>query len=141
MIEHVPYPKGAYMLRESYRVMREGGVIRVVTPNLTAILGLYGSELRAEQQEYLVWFCKTFVPQECPVGAVSVINAMFRQWGHQFIYDEETLREALRTAGFRSIERCALGESCHLDLQNIENEERYPTGLLNFESVALEGLK
>ena len=141
MIEHVPYQEGACMLRECYRVMREGGVIRVVTPDLAAILGLYGSELRTEQQEYLEWFCKTFVPQECPLSAASAINAMFRQWGHQFIYDEETLRESMRAAGFTSIKRCALGESYHLDLQSLENQERYPAGLLNFESVALEGLK
>jgi predicted SAM-dependent methyltransferase len=141
MIEHVPYLKGAYMLRECHRVMREGGVIRIVTPDLAAILGLYRSDLRADQQEYLTWFCKTFVRQECPFSAAAAINAMFRQWGHQFLYDEETLRETMRAAGFRSVERFALGESRHFDLQNVENQERYPAGLLNFESVALEGLK
>ena len=44
-------------------------------------------------------------------------------------------------AGFGSIERRALGESGHLDLQDMENQQRYPKGLLNFESVALEGRK
>src|SRR5215831_15321510 len=33
MIEHIPYEKGACMLQECHRVMRSGGVIRVVTPN------------------------------------------------------------------------------------------------------------
>jgi predicted SAM-dependent methyltransferase len=140
MIEHVPYQKGVCILQECYRVMREGGVIRVITPDLAAIVGLYRSELCADQQEYLLWLCQTFA-QECPSNSVSAINAMFRQWGHQFIYDEETLTESMRAAGFRSLKRCALGESPHLDLQNMENQQRYPEGLLNFESVALEGLK
>lgn len=141
MIEHVSYQKAMYMLRECHRVMKEGGVIRIVTPDLAAIVGLYGSELRVDQQEYLLWFCRTLVPPEFPDNAASAINAMFRQWGHQFIYDEQTLMHSMRAAGFRSIERCVLGQSCHLDLQNLENQERYPKGLLNFESVALEGLK
>jgi predicted SAM-dependent methyltransferase len=140
MIEHVAYQKAVYMLRECHRVMQEGGVIRVVTPDLAAIVGLYGGKLCADQQEYLSWFCQTFA-QECPPSPVSAINAMFRQWGHQFIYDEKTLADSMLAAGFGSIERCALGESRHLDLQHMENQQRYPKGLLNFESVALEGLK
>ncbi len=141
MIEHVPYQEGIRMLQECHRVMRNGGIIRVITPDLAAIVGLYSSELGADQQKYLTWFCQTLVPQECPPSAVSAINAMFRLWGHQFIYDEETLADSMRAAGFRSVKRYGLGESRHLDLQNMENQQRYPDGLLNFESVALEGFK
>jgi predicted SAM-dependent methyltransferase len=141
MIEHVPYEKGVYMLRECHRVMRKGGVIRVITPDLAAIIGLYRSNLCDDQQEYLMWFCKTFVPQDCPPKATFAINAMFRQWGHQFIYDEETLADAMHTAGFSSVTRWLLGESDHPDLQNLGNEQRYPEGLLNFESVTLEASK
>ena len=144
MIEHVPYQKGVYMLQECHRVMRKGGVIRVITPNLIAILGLYSGDLCADQQKYLLWFCQTFVPQECPPNAASAINVMFRLWGHQFIYDiydEETLADTMRAAGFSSVTRWLLGDSDHPDLQNLGNEQRYPEGLLNFESVTLEGSK
>ena len=140
MIEHVPYQKGARMLQECHRVMRDGAVIRVITPNLAAILGLYKDELGPDQQEYLQWFCRTFVQEGRP-DAVSAINAMFRNWGHQFLYDDNTLSDSMCAAGFRAVHRCVLGESAHLELQNMENEQRYPKGLLNFESVALEGLK
>jgi hypothetical protein len=44
-------------------------------------------------------------------------------------------------AGFRAVQRHNLGDSSHLALQNLENEQRYPKGMLNFESLALEGLK
>jgi len=141
MIEHVPYQKAAYMLQECHRVMRKGGVIRLITPDLAAILGLYSGDLCADQQKYLSWFCQTFVPQECPPNAASAINAMFHLWGHQFIYDEETLADTMRAAGFSSVTRWPIGDSDHLDLQNLGNEQRYPEGLLNFESVTLEGHK
>lgn len=141
MIEHVPYPQGTYMLRECHRVMRKGGVIRVITPDLAAIVGLYRGDLSADQKKYLSWFCQTFVPAEYPPNAVSAINAMFRLWGHQFIYDEATLADAMRAAGFTSVTRWLLSESNHSDLQNLGNEQRYPEGLLNCESLALEGCK
>ena len=66
---------------------------------------------------------------------------MFRLWGHQFIYDEETLADAIRAVGFSSVTRLLLGNSDYPDLQNLANEQRYPDGLLNFESVTLEGRK
>jgi predicted SAM-dependent methyltransferase len=141
MIEHVPYPQGIYMLRECHRVMRNGGVIRVITPDLAAMMRLYGGDLSADQKKYLSWFCQTFVPAEYPHGAVSTINAMFRLWGHQFIYDEATLADAMRAAGFGSVTRWSLGESDHSDLQDLGNERRYPEGLLNCESLTLEGRK
>ena len=47
----------------------------------------------------------------------------------------------MRAAGFTSVMRWPLGDSDHPDLQNLGNEQRYPEGLLNFESVTLEGSK
>jgi predicted SAM-dependent methyltransferase len=141
MIEHVAYQRALYMLRECYRVMRKGGVIRVITPDLGAILGLHSGNLCADQQKYLFWFCQTFVPPECPPNAASAINTMFRLWGHQFIYDEETLADTMRAAGFSSVTRWLIGDSNHPDLRDLGNEQRYPEGLLNFESVTLEGRK
>ena len=142
MIEHISQADGAFMLRECYRVMRKGGVIRVTTPNLAAIAGLCGDNLSPVQREYLAWFCKTFITEPCQSqAAATTINAFFRLWGHQFIYDEVTLTGALRVAGFHSISRVRLRESAHPDLRNLENTERYPDGLLEFESVALEAHK
>ena len=141
MIEHVPYESGVLMLRECYRVMRKNGIIRVVTPDLAAITALHQCDLSPDQKEYLLWFCQTFVPPGRPHNSASAINAMFRLWGHQFLYDQETLAGSLRAAGFSSVTRWPLGESNDSDLQNLENQERYPRRLLNFESMALEAVK
>jgi hypothetical protein len=66
---------------------------------------------------------------------------MFRLWGHQFIYDEETLADMFGKVGFAEISRHPLMQSEHRELQNLENVERYPDGLLEFESLALEARK
>lgn len=141
MIEHVSYTGGARMLGECYRTMRPGGVIRVTTPDFAAIIGLYGSAPSETQRRYLDWFSETFLPDIQPRTATAVINAHFRLWGHQFLYDEWTLAEALRMAGFKSVVRRRLGDSDHPALQNLENASRYPEGLLDFESVALEACR
>jgi predicted SAM-dependent methyltransferase len=141
MIEHVPYEQGARMLAECHRVLRKGGVLRVATPDLARIAGLYSDHPTAAQQRYLDWFCETFVPAGQPKTRVAAINAHFRLWGHQFIYDEATLADALRAAGFTSVTKHPLGESAHPALSGLENTQRYPDGLLDFESLALEASK
>ena len=141
MIEHIQYEDAIGMLRECHRVMRKGGIIRVTTPDLAAITGLYAGKLSGSESRYLSWFCETFLPPDHPRTAASAINAHFRMWGHQFLYDEWTLAEALRMADFKSVTRRRLGESPYAALQRLENVDRYPEGLLDFESVALEASK
>lgn len=141
MIEHIPYDKGTCLLRECHRILRPGGIIRIVTPDLAAVIGLYAEHLAEIQRKYLSYFLATFNSESFPVSAASAINSMFRQWGHQFIYDEQTLENAMCTAGFNSIKRKRLGASDYPELKNLENVQRYPPGLLDFESLALEARK
>ena len=141
MIEHVSFEDGENMLRECFRVMKKGGTLRLVTPDLWAVLSLYENPLNAKQQAYLDHFRKHFVPLGQPELPGVVVNTMMRTWGHTFVYDEDTLGFLLKQAGFSSILRCKLGDSAHSELRKLENENRYPPGLLDFESVALEATK
>ena len=141
MIEHVSYENAGIMLRECHRVMRAFGVIRIITPDLRAMLGLHATTLTARQQAYIDYFCAAHLPGKRCASAANVINGQMRMWGHQFVYDEETLAAAMARAGFRSIARKRLGDGDYGPLRNIENEKRYPPGLLDFESLALEGSK
>jgi predicted SAM-dependent methyltransferase len=141
MIEHVAFVDAMCMLRECYRVMKPGGIIRVTTPNLASFVGLYNKTLPQMQRDYMNWFCKSALAPDCPATPGNAINAMFRLWGHQFIYDEETLTEVLRKADFGEVRRHSLLQSEHPALRNLENVERYPEGFLDFESLALEARK
>ncbi len=44
MIEHTPYPQGFLMLSECYRILREGGIIRIITTNLAFLIDLYKND-------------------------------------------------------------------------------------------------
>lgn len=141
MIEHIPFADGVGMLRECHRILRPGGVVRIVTPNLPRIIGLYGATTTDAQKQYLDWLAATFTPEAPEPKAVFVINTFFQSWGHRFLYDEDTLRGAFRQAGFEDLRVCSLGQSDHSDLRGLENVERYPPGLLEFESITVEGTK
>jgi predicted SAM-dependent methyltransferase len=138
MIEHVPYEGAMFMLAECRRVLRQGGKLRIVAPDLEKLARLYAN---ANDQGYVAWFCKTFVPQDRPQTVGSVLNAHFSMWGHQFLYDETLLADAMAKAGFTAITRQEVGESAYDELRGIENVGRYPDGLLGFESIAIEAVR
>lgn len=141
MIEHVPHEAALKMLRECYRVLKPGGVIRVVTPDLAKILSVYPSPKDPQSDRYLKWMSSTFTPDAREDIEAHVINAFFRMWGHQFLYDQSTLTNTLTKCGFNKIEKHELGQSNCEDLRNLENVARYPDGLLNYESICLEACK
>lgn len=140
MIEHVPYRAGRAMLTECLRVLKPGGTVRIVTPDLRSILSLADADddLRAR---YVAWFCETFCEAGVEPTWDQALNTFYYSWGHQFIYTEETLRKSLEAAGFRDVRRTTLGESRQEALREMSNSARHPAGFLEFESIALEAEK
>jgi len=119
-IEHITYKEGVFMLRECYRVLKPGGGIRIATPDLEILIGLYRPEKSNLQQRYIHWIIDRYLPQIDVYRASFVINNAFRNWGHQFIYDRMTLQNAMEEAGFTNITRYALGESDEEIFRGIE---------------------
>ena len=108
MLEHLTYAEGQHCLRESFRVLRPDGRIRVATPSLEQLARLYdGGDV---QERYVRWAVETLEPElQAPLPGV-VVNNFFRSWGHRFIYDAQTLRHALTEAGFVDIEDRPVGD-------------------------------
>jgi predicted SAM-dependent methyltransferase len=137
MIEHVPAEAGAAMLAECRRVLKPGGRLRLATPDLLNVLSLGEPELDDRRQRYVAWSNAEFGAEEA--GAVTVINRLFREWGHQFLYDEATLRTALETAGFSEVQRVAVGRSDDPEFDGIDfHGESIPAEWNDFETMVVE---
>ena len=151
VIEHISYPEGAYMLEECFRVLKPGGVLRVGTPDLAFLVNLYREDEAARhsrtqlEQEFLEYFLANEIKDReinAPVDFDTyLINKFVRAWGHEFIYDEKSLRHMMKTLGFTEITRCEVMESAHQALCGLENIDRKPPGHIALETIVMESTK
>jgi predicted SAM-dependent methyltransferase len=111
------------MLGECYRILKPGGTIRLATPDLSVLLGLYHNESSAGGDNYIRWITDEYMDDMDDnkiYRPAFVINNAFRMWGHRFLYDKELLEIALRQAGFVNIVSCRYKESSDKNLRGIE---------------------
>ncbi len=144
MIEHITYHEGLFMLRECYRVLKPNGKIRITTLDLEMIVGLYKQPKNELQRKYIKWIIDNFVTEINIYKESFVINNMFNNYGHQFIYDHATLQNAMEQVEFTNIRRYLPNESDDEHFQAIETHDKSPIGteeMNRFESMVLEGRK
>lgn len=120
LIEHLTYDEAMAMLKECFRVMKAGGRIRIITPDIDSIINLRAAEKTELQKRYIKWHLETFFPEMGDCGEIFVINNAFSGFGHRFLYDYKTLRNSLLKAGFEDIERTPYGISTDENLNGID---------------------
>jgi predicted SAM-dependent methyltransferase len=138
MIEHLRYPEGSHCLRECHRVLRPDGRIRLATPSLNRLARLYGDDLTDLQRRYIRWSTDSFVEHADGYQPGFVLNNFFRSWGHEFIYDEQTLRQLLEAVGFADIEECPIGESKEPELAGLERHLPDEAEFNEYETLVVE---
>jgi predicted SAM-dependent methyltransferase len=141
MIEHVKFEHGVNMLRESYRILKKGGKIRLVTPDINFLINIYLNPNKSIHKRYLKWMWKESTPWAPSPDPIFLFNNYVRDWGHTFIYDKKILIECMKKIGFKKIKQYRVSKSEDKNLKSLENEFRAPNGLIDLESCCLEGTK
>jgi hypothetical protein len=170
MIEHISYLEGLSLPRETWRILKPGATVRIATPDLRKLLGLYDRDKDVLARQYVEWSLtenlglyspnRTTFQERRPEwdidhqhflkyhpdldndGIGFIVNNFFRSYGHQFLYDGRTLKAAMESVGFDRVRRFSPGESDERMLQGIEKHGvRIGDNNNRFETLILEGVR
>lgn len=110
MLEHLTEAQAAVCLRECYRVLQPGGILRLSTPDLAHVAQGYlrpaeeTLAVRAQAAQISAWKYQGRLP-----SPAEALNDGFYLWEHRHLYDEPDLTTALRAAGFADVGRYPAG--------------------------------
>lgn len=133
-IEHLDLNHGMVFLRESFRVMKPGGAIRLSCPDLEIYARNYVEGNTAFFQNKLIREWCAFSKAETP-GEILAAKAYDSGGSHKWFYDFASLKHILESAGFRDVKKCQRLEGKVPDLDNIELPQR------ELETVYVEATK
>ncbi len=114
-IDQLTLSQAAAFLRECHRILKPGGVIRVLTPDVEQLANLY---LNDPEQLKSLWRANVELDLELGTAA-EILNLGMRFAGHTFLYDAETFAALAVDCGF-GVEQVRFGESRFADLQGLD---------------------
>ena len=104
-VEHLFRDEAVVLMRESLRILKPGGLVRIAVPDLAWAVDCYQRGLKREmlEQYFFVEDRSSFLAR------------------HKYMYDFDLLRETLESTGFTAIERRTFGEGSAPDLSLLDN--------------------
>lgn len=143
-IEHISFNDASFLLSECFRVLKHNGKIRIATPDLNKLINFYCNNSHL-YDKYANFEYDNFIRSKISVDINTkniILNNFFKDWGHQFIYDFNTLKQLLEKTGFINIERFEIGISNDFQLCHLEKHGKHISDEFNeLETMVIEGTK
>lgn len=148
LLEHLYFEEASKLIRECFRVLTAGGVLRVVVPDLRAIIREYLGEgqIGEPSKEF-----EALQPADrlnhrllMRSPAPSKNNFLYRIYTalkdfhqHKWMYDSNSLKALLESAGFAAVQEMPLHASRIAGIEDVEQ----PSRVANGQGICVEGIK
>jgi SAM-dependent methyltransferase len=144
VLEHLYLTESQKLLKECYRIMKPDGIIRIVVPDLRAIVLEYsggkeektGGRLTLADRLNQRLSLRSETP---PVGnLIYKIYSIVKDFhSHKWMYDADSLSYHVKQAGFTNIRVTQAHESLIEDIEKIEQMDR----IVNGAGICVEAVK
>lgn len=122
-------------LQESYRILKNNGAMRILTPNLYEFAKRY---LKGDKELIELWNREVGIPLRTGTHC-EVFNLGVRLLGHRFLYDGPTLTQILREFGFGP-ERVSYQSSKEVELRGLDIRSPHTGISLYYDCYKREGI-
>jgi len=111
VLEHVGFGGALKFFGEAYRVLKPGGVLRIVTPDLDKLFNFMATDEDGEciddrDEEYVKTLIDKYaIPEQLQsryTFSVFLVNELVREHGHRFVWNVPLILHALRRCGFEA---------------------------------------
>ena len=148
LLEHLYFEEAQNLAQECFRVLASGGTVRIVVPDLRAIVREYLGEEPIGESSKTIGVLQPadrfnqrllMRPPTPPDGnflyRLYTAVADFHQ--HKWMYDANSLKALLGSAGFHDVEQMPLHISRITDIEHVEQRSRIANG----QGICVEGVK
>jgi predicted SAM-dependent methyltransferase len=141
LLEHLYLDEGQRLLGECFRVLSPGGVLRMVVPDLRALVLEYVSSDQPRQRDRADILVRRLLLRDphSPKGNLlyRLYNSLLDFHSHKWMYDAQSLTMRFTEAGLVDVEEKQLNESRISGIASIEKPDR----VLDGEGICVEGIK
>lgn len=133
IVEHFTQEEAKRFAVECFRVLKKGGILRVIVPDLLALVQTYldrslrsqGDAPAAPADRFLneLGLFETSPPRAGFL--VRVVRRFQDKNTHKWMYDARSLATLLRQAGFRTVQSKMCGESRISDIDKLDDPKRF----------------
>jgi Methyltransferase domain len=110
-LEHISFDRALLVFREFYRVMKAGTYLRIIVPDLEIYVTKYN--LFRGTGELAMPYGVDDARKDGIYSAAVSVNRIFREHGHEFIYDFATMAAMLDKVGFIEVNKACFGEGAN----------------------------
>lgn len=124
VLEHLTLDDFRTALRNTYAYLRQGGIFRLVVPDLDRLTEIYRSDDRPEASiNFMEW--TGLGVKSRPASLREMVVRYFGGSQHQWMWDEKAIRRELQNFGFVNIRRAAFGDSGDMRFLDVEHADRF----------------
>lgn len=130
-LEHLSREEGRFFLQECHRVLKKGGLFRVIVPDLRALISKYlNGDVQAD--EFILKL--EVLSGNGREGFLGKMRLALVSFPHKCMYDEDCLSGIMRETGFQTAHRKPM-DSAIEGIEGIERQDR------TVDAVIIEGTK
>lgn len=131
VLEHLSLNDCRKAIQNTYKMLCDGGVFRLVVPDLKKMAEVY-----VESGDSISFVKDTLLGTETRrKGINGAIHHMFSNRNHLWMWDYEGLSKELEQVGFKEIRRAKFNDSSYDIFKDVEEESRFEN------AVAIEAVK
>ncbi len=126
-LEHLSLQDFRLALKNSYKILKKGGIFRCIVPDIEFIARNYIKNLESGNHSASVNFISETLMgiEKRPRGFKAFLNSFYGNSHHLWMWDHQSLAEELKKAGFTHIRNCQFNDSEDPLFKLVENKSRF----------------